>query len=265
MASTATSIGVASIPSAALVTMLIVLGTVGLPTEDISYIVTVDWLLDRLRTSINVLGDAYGCGIVEHLSSDELRKLDAEAENEFAQIINQTQHRNLMPEESFFLLNNNNDKNNNNSTFHNKNLNKSVTILIADERKLNSPDNVNNLNSEFNEFRAMNERRLSNRSAHSFIDNLNIGNANNSSQNNSPNNQKEAAPSAAGAPVGLEVHQPSIVVMDALRRRSRVLLYNSKMPAGIKSMPQIAQLGAGQTGPSQAPNANNLSTNNQHS
>jgi Na+/H+-dicarboxylate symporter len=45
LASTATSIGVASIPSAALVTMLIVLSTVGLPTEDISYIVTVDWLL----------------------------------------------------------------------------------------------------------------------------------------------------------------------------------------------------------------------------
>ena len=45
LASTATSIGVASVPSAALVTMLIVLSTVGLPTENVSHIIAVDWLL----------------------------------------------------------------------------------------------------------------------------------------------------------------------------------------------------------------------------
>ena len=33
---------------------------------------------DRLRTSINVLGDAYGAGIVYHLSKDELDRMDAE-------------------------------------------------------------------------------------------------------------------------------------------------------------------------------------------
>lgn len=45
LASTATSIGVASVPSASLVTMLIILGSLGLPIEDMSYIITVDWLL----------------------------------------------------------------------------------------------------------------------------------------------------------------------------------------------------------------------------
>ena len=33
---------------------------------------------DRLRTSINVLGDGYGAGIVYHLSKDELAKMDSE-------------------------------------------------------------------------------------------------------------------------------------------------------------------------------------------
>ncbi len=45
MSATVTSIGAASIPSAALVTMLIVLSSIGLPIEDLSYIIAVDWLL----------------------------------------------------------------------------------------------------------------------------------------------------------------------------------------------------------------------------
>ncbi|XP_022245179.1 excitatory amino acid transporter-like [Limulus polyphemus] len=78
LTATAASIGAASVPSAGLVTMLLVLSAVGLPTKDITMIVAVDWLLDRLRTSINVLGDAFGAGIVHHLSKAELDKIDAE-------------------------------------------------------------------------------------------------------------------------------------------------------------------------------------------
>ncbi|XP_023244102.1 excitatory amino acid transporter-like [Centruroides sculpturatus] len=78
LTATAASIGAASVPSAGLVTMLLVLTAVGLPTQDISMIVAVDWLLDRIRTSINVLGDAFGAGIVYHLSKSELDKIDAE-------------------------------------------------------------------------------------------------------------------------------------------------------------------------------------------
>lgn len=33
---------------------------------------------DRIRTSINVLGDGYGAGIVYHLSKAELDKMDQE-------------------------------------------------------------------------------------------------------------------------------------------------------------------------------------------
>lgn len=69
---TAASIGAAGIPQAGLVTMVMVLDTVGLPAEDVTIILAVDWLLDRFRTAINVLGDSIGAGLVYHLSKKEL-------------------------------------------------------------------------------------------------------------------------------------------------------------------------------------------------
>merc|ERR1712098_373306 len=75
---TATSIGAAGIPQAGLVTMVMVLETVGLPSQAVSIIMSVDWLLDRFRTTINVLGDSLGAGIVSHLSEEEMAKLGKE-------------------------------------------------------------------------------------------------------------------------------------------------------------------------------------------
>ncbi|XP_071751188.2 excitatory amino acid transporter 2-like isoform X1 [Centroberyx gerrardi] len=77
LTATLASVGAASIPSAGLVTMLLILTAVGLPTQDISLLVAVDWLLDRFRTSVNVVGDSYGAGIVYHMSKAELEELDA--------------------------------------------------------------------------------------------------------------------------------------------------------------------------------------------
>ncbi|WP_442484289.1 dicarboxylate/amino acid:cation symporter [Aeoliella sp. SH292] len=51
------SVGAAGIPEAGLVTMTLVFNAVGLPPQYIILLFTVDWFLDRCRTTINVLGD----------------------------------------------------------------------------------------------------------------------------------------------------------------------------------------------------------------
>jgi len=76
LTATFASIGAAGVPQAGLVTLIIVLSAVGLPTEDVTLILAIDWLLDRVRTSINVLGDSMGAGIVEHLSREDLEEMD---------------------------------------------------------------------------------------------------------------------------------------------------------------------------------------------
>uniref|UniRef100_A0A182JFL0 Amino acid transporter n=1 Tax=Anopheles atroparvus TaxID=41427 RepID=A0A182JFL0_ANOAO len=69
---TAASIGAAGIPQAGLITMVMVLDTVGLPAEDVTIIIAVDWLLDRFRTTINVMCDALGTILVDSLSKKDL-------------------------------------------------------------------------------------------------------------------------------------------------------------------------------------------------
>ncbi len=64
LTATLASIGAAGIPSAGLVTMTMVLQTVGLPLEGIGLILAVDRFLDMLRTSVNVWGDLIGARII---------------------------------------------------------------------------------------------------------------------------------------------------------------------------------------------------------
>ncbi|KAG7470837.1 hypothetical protein MATL_G00118030 [Megalops atlanticus] len=63
---TASSVGAAGIPAGGVLTLAIILEAVGLPTNDISLILAVDWLVDRTCTVINVEGDAFGAGLLQH-------------------------------------------------------------------------------------------------------------------------------------------------------------------------------------------------------
>lgn len=63
------TIGIAGIPEAGFITLSLVLTTVGLPTEILPMLLTVDWILGRGRSVVNVLGD-----MTVSIALDEKRK-----------------------------------------------------------------------------------------------------------------------------------------------------------------------------------------------
>jgi Na+/H+-dicarboxylate symporter len=62
------SVGAPGIPSAGLVTMVMVLQSVGLPAEAIAILLPIDRLLDTFRTTVNVEGDMIGSLVVQKLA-----------------------------------------------------------------------------------------------------------------------------------------------------------------------------------------------------
>ncbi|XP_055708928.1 excitatory amino acid transporter isoform X1 [Phlebotomus papatasi] len=77
LSSTAASMSSASVPSAALVLLLVVLSAIDAPVQDVTLLFAIDWFVDRIRTTNNMLGDCYAAAVVEHLSRKELMALDA--------------------------------------------------------------------------------------------------------------------------------------------------------------------------------------------
>lgn len=74
-----TSIGVAGIPSASLVAVLIILKTVGLPPEGLGLFIAVDRLLDMCRTAVNVFSDSC-CAVLVAKSEGESKVLAIDPE-----------------------------------------------------------------------------------------------------------------------------------------------------------------------------------------
>lgn len=64
------SSGAPGIPSAGMVTMVMVLQAVGLPAEAVAILLPIDRLLDTVRTAVNVEGDIIGSLVVQHLADD---------------------------------------------------------------------------------------------------------------------------------------------------------------------------------------------------
>lgn len=64
LTATIASVGTAGIPSVGLITLSMVLESVGLPVEGIAIIMGIDRILDMARTTVNLTGDATGTMIV---------------------------------------------------------------------------------------------------------------------------------------------------------------------------------------------------------
>lgn len=62
------AMGAPGIPSAGMVTMVMVLQSVGLPAEAIAILLPIDRLLDTVRTTVNVEGDMIGSLVVQHVT-----------------------------------------------------------------------------------------------------------------------------------------------------------------------------------------------------
>lgn len=62
------AIGAPGLPSAGMVTMIMVLQSVGLPVEAIAILLPVDRILDTFRTALNVEGDIVSCLVVQKIS-----------------------------------------------------------------------------------------------------------------------------------------------------------------------------------------------------
>jgi Na+/H+-dicarboxylate symporter len=68
------AMGAPGIPSAGMVTMVMVLQSVGLPGEAIAILLPIDRLLDTLRTTVNVQGDMVGSLVVQQLTASQPTK-----------------------------------------------------------------------------------------------------------------------------------------------------------------------------------------------
>jgi Na+/H+-dicarboxylate symporter len=69
------AVGAPGIPSAGMVTMVVVLEAVGLPVEAVAILISVDRLLDTVRTMANVEGDAVVAVCVARRSGEATSRL----------------------------------------------------------------------------------------------------------------------------------------------------------------------------------------------
>lgn len=80
-ASLVAALGIAGVPEAGFISLSIVLTTVGLPTELLPLLLTVDWILARARSVVNVAADLTNSVILDTWMQNEKTVLTSSAEN----------------------------------------------------------------------------------------------------------------------------------------------------------------------------------------
>jgi Na+/H+-dicarboxylate symporter len=68
-----TTLGVAGVPEAGIVALSLVLSYMGVPTEVLAILLSVDWFLARLRSVVNVTADITGAVAVDHMAKNAAR------------------------------------------------------------------------------------------------------------------------------------------------------------------------------------------------
>ncbi len=80
------SVGAGGIPSGSFVTLPLIFAAVGLPADKIPVLLTIDWFLDRCRTTSNVLGDMTVAVLLDRTAEHPASPSSAESEEKEVEI-----------------------------------------------------------------------------------------------------------------------------------------------------------------------------------
>ena len=175
------------------------------------------------------MGDAYGCGIVEHLSRAELKKLDEDAEQEFAKQITVTagaMHDHATKQETHF-----------NDNHPPRSANPSISIWNETDQQINDIDRRDSVNTNNSTNGAMYEPTI-----------------------NSDHDQATSTTTTQAA------QKAAAAASEASKREQMLQKFNKpKLPTSINSMPQISQYSSGFNNSSNNSNNNKNNGGNQDS
>lgn len=78
VSATMASVGAAGVPGAGMITLAMVLTTIGVPTTGVALVLGVDRVLDMFRTATNVVGDATATALIARMQGERLRVVPAD-------------------------------------------------------------------------------------------------------------------------------------------------------------------------------------------
>lgn len=82
LATLVSSVGAGGIPSGSFVTLPLIFAAVGLPADKVPVLLTIDWFLDRCRTTSNVLGDMTVAVLLDATASPSIQPVTTELPTE---------------------------------------------------------------------------------------------------------------------------------------------------------------------------------------